>query len=299
MIIGTFGLYATLINFGPFALDQYKQNAQSLAKQTPPLAINSTSAEYESIRNVTTAGRDHSKTLGIASEIFVVSLPRRADRRDKMEILRVALDLRWMYVDAVESTGTVVENIMTRIIMLRGMETSRRKDVGNFQWPQNIDALSSSSQPLGLEGSDLWTQSLSTNDTDTQLETASITGNSSAMSAASPEKLTCAYEDNIIRPFRLGLPGYKLLTPAKFACWNSHLSVIRRIAEGHHKTHTTRDPDVSVILEDDVDMEWDIRERLVDIWPMLPPGWDIVFLGTWRRISNIPCSITLPSCWMG
>src|SRR5882762_9458484 len=143
VIIGTFGLYATLINFGPFALDQYKQNA----KQTPPLAINSTSAEYESIRNVTTTGRDHSKTLGIASEIFVVSLPRRADRRDQMEILRVALDLQWMYVDAVESTGTEVENIMTRIIMLRGMETSRRKDVGNFQWPQNIDALSSSSQP--------------------------------------------------------------------------------------------------------------------------------------------------------
>jgi GR25 family glycosyltransferase involved in LPS biosynthesis len=107
-----------------------------------------------------------------------------------------------------------------------------------------------------------------------QLGTApGVTGLSSAI-------LTCAHEDNAILPFTLDLPEYQLLTPAKVACWNSHLSVIRRIAEGDGKTLPTEEQDVSVILEDDVDMEWDIRERLASIWTLLPAGWDVVFLGT-------------------
>jgi GR25 family glycosyltransferase involved in LPS biosynthesis len=95
------------------------------------------------------------------------------------------------------------------------------------------------------------------------------------------EPLTCANEDNTIFPFTLDLPEYKLLTRPKIACWNSHLSIIRRIAEHDGKTRAAEEQDVSVIFEDDVDMEWDIRGRLARIWTLLPVGWDVVFLGAW------------------
>ena len=51
--------------------------------------------------------------------------------------------------------------------------------------------------------------------------------------------------------FEKGLQEYKFLTSAKIACRSSHLSVIRDIAEDKNK-------DVSIVLEDDVDMGWDI-----------------------------------------
>jgi GR25 family glycosyltransferase involved in LPS biosynthesis len=36
---------------------------------------------------------------------------------------------------------------------------------------------------------------------------------------------------------------------------------------------------IAVVLEDDIDMEHDIRERLGSVWGRLPDEWDIVFLG--------------------
>jgi GR25 family glycosyltransferase involved in LPS biosynthesis len=36
---------------------------------------------------------------------------------------------------------------------------------------------------------------------------------------------------------------------------------------------------VSLVLEDDIDMEQDIRQRLASVWSALPHTWDIVFLG--------------------
>ena len=65
------------------------------------------------------------------------------------------------------------------------------------------------------------------------------------------DPLTCVTEDDTPIEFEKGLQEYKFLTSAKIACWSSHLSVIRDIAEDKNK-------DVSIVLEDDVDMGWDI-----------------------------------------
>jgi hypothetical protein len=256
--------------------------SQTSANQTSPSAMKSTSVENVPSNNPIIANQNRSETLGIASRIIVLSLPRRTDRREQMEILRATLGLRWTYVDAVESTSPVVERIITWITILRGGSTviasGDMADADAFRWPRNINALSSSLQTLGFEGSDFWTLPLRTEDTKVQLEM--VEGVSIAIPTVSTEPLTCAYEDNVILPFTTDLPEYQLLTPAKIACWNSHLSVIRRIAESDSKTRSTEEQDVSVILEDDIDMEWDIRERLADIWTLLPAGWDVVFLGT-------------------
>ncbi|KIM81788.1 hypothetical protein PILCRDRAFT_490312 [Piloderma croceum F 1598] len=258
--------------------------SQTSANQTSTLAMKSTSVENVPSNNLIITDQNQSETLGIAFQIMVLSLPRRTDRRKQMEILRATLGLRWTYVDAVESTSAVVESIITWVTIFRGGSTviasGDMADADAFRWPRNINALSSSSQTLDLEGSDLWTLPPRTEHTKVQLETApGVTGRSSAIPTASTEPLTCAHEDNVILPFTPDLPEYQLLTPAKIACWKSHLSVIRGIAERDGETLPTEEQDVSVILEDDVDMEWDIRERLAGIWTLLPAGWDMVFLG--------------------
>jgi GR25 family glycosyltransferase involved in LPS biosynthesis len=73
-------------------------------------------------------------------------------------------------------------------------------------------------------------------------------------------------------PYSSRLPEYKILSLSRIACWHSHLSVIQRVS-------THRPNEVALILEDDVDMEEDITERLSAIWSLLPSNWDIVFLG--------------------
>jgi hypothetical protein len=56
------------------------------------------------------------------------------------------------------------------------------------------------------------------------------------------------------------------------ACWETHLRLLRRIAALPSVPH--RGPihpaDVAIILEDDIDLEADIRTRLVALWPSLP-----------------------------
>ena len=47
------------------------------------------------------------------------------------------------------------------------------------------------------------------------------------------------------------------------------------------------------ILEDDVDIERDIRERLREAWSVLPDDWDIVFLGEWLVLSSLQASFTI------
>ena len=87
----------------------------------------------------------------------------------------------------------------------------------------------------------------------------------------SHEPLSCADDDSTLEPYSPQTPLYRLLTKERLACWHSHWSVIRSVADGQD--------DVSLVLEDDVDMELDIRQRLLGVWDSLPNPWDIVFLG--------------------
>jgi GR25 family glycosyltransferase involved in LPS biosynthesis len=79
-----------------------------------------------------------------------------------------------------------------------------------------------------------------------------------------------------------GKPGKTtLLSKPMVACWHSHLQLIRRIVRApEHR--------VSLVFEDDVDLEWDVEARLVALWPYLPQDWDIVFLGSSRISMRLP-----------
>lgn len=219
---------------------------------------------------------EHTRTLGIASQIFVVSLPSRNDRREQTRLLFSALGLRWSYVDAVSLLSVEVDIIMHTLRRRRGFVKKP-----TFRWPKDINAIASTTGPIARTGSELWVGS--DNESSTRLQNASLSRNSSDSSLASEMPLTCATEDETIPDHTPNLPPNKILTNAKVAVWKSHFSVIRKVAEDTSTDINIYGEHVSLILEDDVDMEWDIRERILSVWSLLPDGWDVVFLGEHTR----------------
>ncbi|KAF8637003.1 hypothetical protein AX17_003116 [Amanita inopinata Kibby_2008] len=201
-------------------------------------------------------------TLGIVSEIYVVSLPRRTDRRLQMERLRVLLGLDWMYYPATEVNNAVIHAITQRVRVLH-QDCSEVSSKCTFSWPEDIAAFAASMRPL-----DLWNADFLTNEV---LEDFS----NDALSGSALPPLTCTTQDFNITRYSHKTPQHLLLTPARIACWHSHLSVIRNIANDER----LGPKNAVLILEDDVDMEYDIRDQLADLWPLLPNEWDIVFLG--------------------
>ena len=196
-------------------------------------------------------------TLNVASRIYVINLPKSTSRRLEMERLRYALGLDFTYVNGTEADGDTVHKIMAHVAAFRSLASSQPTDTSRlpvFDLPQDIDTLVESKSPLGMKGSDLWP--------------------SDDIDIPSPnprEPLPCIYDNTIFEPYSSEMPPWRLLTKERVACWHSHWQAIRTIADG---------PDaVALILEDDVDMELDIRQRLLGVWNSLPAGWDIVFLG--------------------
>ncbi|KAJ6602370.1 hypothetical protein B0H10DRAFT_1823111 [Mycena sp. CBHHK59/15] len=205
--------------------------------------------------------------LPVPSRAYVISLPRRKDRQEQMERLRTQLGLRWSYVAAEDSASQLVGRILSQVQSIREEELKMTERPLNttiklpFQWPK-------SRVPFELMESEFPT-----------LPPPAPT----ALDASEP--LTCASEDFTLLPYSPSVPEYKILTATRVACWQSHLSVIHRVSA--HMPH--RHGEAALVLEDDVDMELDIRERLLSVWSLLPPDWDIVFLGhCWSNESYHP-----------
>ena len=72
------------------------------------------------------------------------------------------------------------------------------------------------------------------------------------------------------------------LSRGMVACWYSHVrlmvDIVKRTSHIQWDTWDGREG-VTVVFEDDIDVEWDLRERLVRMWVDLPRDWDIVMLG--------------------
>jgi hypothetical protein len=205
------------------------------------------------------------ETLGVASAIYVISLSRRHDRRETFDLLGTTLGFRWTYSDAVDSNHPVVGRILDAVRIQREAKQADSMPMQPY-WPEDINAQSASGQPIDIGGSDLWTL----DETDSQISSSSQHHSPSNHSFETP--LTCGLEDDTVPLYTLGLSDHQILNAPKIACWHSHLDVIRLAASA--PAHT-----VTLVLEDDIDMEWDTRERLEDMWDGLPAGWDIVFLG--------------------
>lgn len=195
-----------------------------------------------------------------SSELLVISLPNRQDRRRDMETLRMTLGLQWGYVDALSSDSPLVAIILRWVAAGRSIVPPALGDINiaNFSWPGDLEAIAASSEEISL-----W-----------------IDGNSPWDSVASGFPLStpyppivCATKDYTIATGLL--PEHMILTPARVACWHSHLAVIQKLAN-NLRPHGSG---IALIFEDDVDMEKDIDQQTHALWRTLPADWDIVFLG--------------------
>jgi hypothetical protein len=218
--------------------------------------------EYES-----EADPGQSRHLGVASQVYVISLLERRDRREQMERLREALGISWTIIDATPFTSPLVHNLFHWIVLER---TKLDQDKSAFCWPHEIDALSVlTHQPLPASGSELWTPAP---------PPQSITP-----SPSSVPHLICATEDLSMPP---EIYDFLILTPARVACWHSHLCAIRTFIDRGEGDSD----DVAIVLEDDVDIEKDIADRLSAIWKDLPAGWDMVLLGKSTELLHFTAS---------
>ena len=201
---------------------------------------------------------DRDATLGVFSDIYVVSLPTRTDRRASMEQIRQTLGLRWTYLDALPSQDPLVDHIGTCVRSLRDQTAP-----GTIQWPSEGEL-----ERLNLDR-DFRLRGAASPAAELPLAFCPAHG----APTPSTDPLTCADDDNThgVEYSELVM-DHHLLTPPKFACWYSHLSAILRYVR-------TGTGPAALILEDDVDMERDIRARLEDLWETLPEDWDIVYLG--------------------
>ena len=211
------------------------------------------------------SGQNLMATLNIASRIYVISLPKDLQRRMDMEQLRYTIGLEFTYVNGTEGDEDTVEKIMGHVTAFRALRGLREAGLPlstAFEWPQDVDALVESEKPLDMSGSDLW-----------------VSDDIDPPDLPSREPLTCAHGDSTLEPYSPQTPSYRLLTKGRLACWHSHWRVIRSIANGQDG--------VAIVLEDDVDMELDIRQRLLGVWDSLPSEWDIVFLGADREHDKV------------
>lgn len=221
------------------------------------------------------------------SKIFVVSLPRRHDRQAQMEYLRSFLGLQWTYWDAVEAEDERISTILDKVHSIRSeaanlsIDTIPERIRLPFRWPGNVDTLARSNVSLAATEALFWA-----------LPTSSPPSSPPSEQNASRLPLTCAIADFTILPYDADLPEHKILNAPRVACWESHLSVIKEIAELEKDTF-------GVVLEDDVDLEKDIRSRLDRVWSYLPDDWDMVYLGRSRFSSSglLYSHITTGHCW--
>ncbi|KAG9125700.1 hypothetical protein FRC07_006554 [Ceratobasidium sp. 392] len=237
--------------------------------------------------------------------VYMISLPRRTDRRSRMRKLQAVTGLSWTFVDATDSAADVVGRIIERVRWARASAYLHAIDAGfRGWWSDHQDELAwFDTNP---KGSALWelapSDPASTDYTrplpipplrDQRLALEAATGHtiprldavqtmdftrilSSNTDLSSPRAATRVVTNSPVS--RLDeLPYWRVLTRATIACWHSHIGLIRTVAS--ESAHVGTSDTGVIILEDDVDMEVDIQQRISHLWKDLPSDWDILFLG--------------------
>lgn len=213
-------------------------------------------------------------TDNFLSQVYLISLPRRTDRRLGMERVRQVIGFNWTYVDAMAANDPIVNRIIARTTINRAVQLKNLTHEEEFAWPVDWSYGASSDRELkGLGLPVIMPSSSGRRMRDITTDTGY------------PHiPLTCAVGNRTSGPpYENTLPPYLVLTPPKIACWYSHLHALARIAEGDSSGNEPhKDDDVSLILEDDVDMERDFHQKVDRVRDALPADWEMLFLGARR-----------------
>ncbi|KAG8742120.1 hypothetical protein FRC10_001990 [Ceratobasidium sp. 414] len=240
-----------------------------------------------------------------APRIYMISLPRRTDRRDKMKKLQAVTGLSWTFTDATDSTADVVGRIMERVRWERASVYLHAIDAGfRGWWSDHQDEFGwFDTNPKGSAFWELAPSAPASTDYTHPLPMPPLRDQRLALEAATGPTIPrlgavqtldftriLASNTDLSSPrtatrvvtstpsSRLPeLPYWRVLTRGTIACWHSHIGLIRTVAS--ESAHVGTNDTGVIILEDDVDMELDIQQRISHLWQELPFNWDILFLG--------------------
>jgi hypothetical protein len=205
-----------------------------------------------------------------------------------MDRLKDALHLNWTYRNACEADASVVTTILRQVHVLRSQLAPQPKpgdvhvkpggSASAFDWPHDLEDTIYCQEALQLSGADLWTLPSSHGLSDSAILPEMVDPYAFTHSRPAqvpvvpdPKPLACTSGNNVSAAFSPKLPLYRHLTAAKVACWYSHFQAMRDVANGKDE--------VTLVLEDDVDIERDVKRRLQALLDALPSAWDIMYLG--------------------
>ncbi|KIJ64235.1 hypothetical protein HYDPIDRAFT_28672 [Hydnomerulius pinastri MD-312] len=170
------------------------------------------------------------RQLRIASQVYMVSLPQRQDRREQMEFLSTIQGLAWTVLDAIPSTDPSVNHILDWVVKEREQLAERLETTidasSNFPWPREIGAWSVEQGSLEGSGSDSWAR-----------KGPPSTKSKNPPTPVTRPNLTCAAKDRSIPA--LMDKTLDCCPPAKIACWYSHVPSIRQFGIERMRKSTT------------------------------------------------------------
>ncbi|THV00600.1 hypothetical protein K435DRAFT_656838 [Dendrothele bispora CBS 962.96] len=212
---------------------------------------------------------------GFVHKTYVISLPHRDDRRVDIDKLMAHFEVEnWVYHDGTYANTPFIKDTMRHVQSLRASadySTSQTVHLP-FSWPEDSEETYVSNQTITsaipLSGSELWRAD-------------------SVKDVVMPEEpLICAEDNFRLEKFSEELPQWRYLTTERVATYHSHLTAVRRIVDDNTKLGVDlhREPGkvqdhIALVLEDDIDMEVDIKARMAELMPLLPYDWDMLFLG--------------------
>lgn len=225
---------------------------------------------------------EHSRHLGF-SRVYVLTLPHRTDRRATMERIAAALGIEVTFVDAVTKDSPVIGWIAERAAEVRQL---KRKAMAEHMGVDESRVGGSPSVWLSLDaskGGSRSNQGPLRDITFPSLAKAEFGGRDWVSHLWDPktDHSTLRPRDphfNVTEAMRDPLEQ-KPLQQVSLATLSTFYNHVRLLRDMDAKGDAT-----ALVLEDDVDVEWDIERRWKTMLARLPRDWEAVFLGhCWGR----------------
>jgi hypothetical protein len=278
---------------------------------------------FQSIR------QPHALATSVWDSIYVVHLASRTDRHARMLALSTALDLKLTFHPATLAASNTTQHILEHVRREREAEgwcldheacspADFSSEPGLYEtrlpldfnstvlaegkangWQSTSlflpDAYISSTTHLDYTPSfaDLWAQDATEEEPrDTPVPVLTETGTNDILRDKRKHAFVSYDSYNQRKRFDPGLTVRVLpLSKGEASCWHSHTDVMRRfLASGERST---------LIVEDDVDVEWDLKRRVEEIWSVLPKDYDVVRPRVFSLIAfETPgAQVFLGHCW--
>nr|AIC33784.1 glycosyltransferase family 25 [Puccinia cf. psidii AE-2014] len=243
------------------------------------------SLKYRKLLELTTSPRSYNKhhpTLGFGN-IYCISLPTRQDRRESMRKLAAALGINITFIDAISKEHPMIGWIGERVSEVRKQKVKLMAKYSGLK----------EEKFGGMGPNSVWlTSSLVTEANSARLKGIKLPN----LTASHPEfqgknwvehlwtvpdpSMLAPSDDNFNITAALWDKQEKIaprqLNAAAISTYYNHLRALRLLQESGAKS--------ALILEDDVDTEWDLERRWRSLERHLPEDWETVFLGhCWGR----------------